>query len=54
MNQNDMKTLSDIQNSSSRIVLAGGVFDIIHPGHIQYIECCKKTRRCFSCGCSNR
>ena len=42
MNQNDMKTLSDIQNSSSRIVLAGGVFDIIHPGHIHTLNAAKK------------
>ena len=41
MNQNDMKTLSDIQNSSSRIVLAGGVFDIIHPGHIHTLNAAK-------------
>jgi len=42
MNQNGMKTLSEIQNSSSKIVLAGGVFDIIHPGHINTLNAAKK------------
>ena len=42
MNENGMKTLSEIQNSSSKIVLAGGVFDIIHPGHINTLNAAKK------------
>ena len=42
MNENDMKTLEEIQNSSSKIVLAGGVFDIIHPGHINTLNAAKK------------
>ena len=42
MNENNMKTLSDVQNSSSKIVLAGGVFDIIHPGHINTLNAAKK------------
>jgi cytidyltransferase-like protein len=37
-----MKTLKEIQNSNSRIVLAGGVFDIIHPGHIHTLNDAKK------------
>tara|TARA_B100001123_G_C15245485_1_gene1000711 strand:+ start:177 stop:635 length:459 start_codon:yes stop_codon:yes gene_type:complete len=37
-----MKTLEEIQKSSSRIVLAGGVFDIIHPGHINTLNAAKK------------
>jgi len=37
-----MKTLEDIQKSSSKIVLAGGVFDIIHPGHIHTLNAAKK------------
>ena len=39
---NNMKTLKDIQDSNSRIVLAGGVFDIIHPGHIHTLNDAKK------------
>ena len=42
MNENDMKTVEQIQNSSSKIVLAGGVFDIIHPGHINTLNAAKK------------
>ena len=42
MKENNMKTLSEIQNSSSKIVLAGGVFDIIHPGHINTLNAAKK------------
>ena len=37
-----MKTLEDVQKSSSKIVLAGGVFDIIHPGHIHTLSAAKK------------
>ena len=37
-----MKSLLEIQNSSSKIVLAGGVFDIIHPGHINTLNAAKK------------
>jgi len=37
-----MKTLREIQNSDSKIVLAGGVFDIIHPGHINTLNDAKK------------
>jgi len=37
-----MKTLEDVQKSSSKIVLAGGVFDIIHPGHIHTLNAAKK------------
>ena len=31
-----------MQNSSSKIVLAGGGFDIIHPGHINTLNAAKK------------
>ena len=37
-----MKTLKEIQESKSKIVLAGGVFDIIHPGHIHTLNDAKK------------
>jgi len=37
-----MKTLKEIQDSGSKIVLAGGVFDIIHPGHINTLNDAKK------------
>ena len=37
-----MKTLKEIQASDSKIVLAGGVFDIIHPGHIRTLNDAKK------------
>jgi len=30
------------QNSSKTIVLLGGVFDIIHPGHIDYLEAARR------------
>ena len=42
MTENNMKTLRELQNSSSKIVLAGGVFDIIHPGHINTLNAAKK------------
>ena len=38
MTRNNMKTLKEIQHSNSKIVLAGGVFDIIHPGHIHTLN----------------
>ena len=42
MTENNMKTLEELQNSSSKIVLAGEVFDIIHPGHINTLNAAKK------------
>ena len=42
MTRNNMKTLKEIQDSNSKIVLAGGVFDIIHPGHIHTLNEAKK------------
>jgi cytidyltransferase-like protein len=35
------KTLTDLGRNSIRIVLAGGVFDIIHPGHIHTLMAAK-------------
>jgi len=37
----DKKTLTELGKSSLRIVLAGGVFDIIHPGHIHTLNSAK-------------
>ena len=37
----DKKTLTDLGRSSLRVVLAGGVFDIIHPGHIHTLNSAK-------------
>ena len=42
MTRNNMKTLKEIQDSNSKIVLAGGVFDIIHPGHIHTLNDAKE------------
>ena len=37
----DKKTLTEIGRSSLKVVLAGGVFDIIHPGHIHTLNAAK-------------
>ena len=37
----DKNTLSEIGRNSLRVVLAGGVFDIIHPGHISTLNAAK-------------
>ena len=37
----DRITLSELGRSSLRVVLAGGVFDIIHPGHIHTLNAAK-------------
>ena len=37
----DRDTLTDIGRSSLKVVLAGGVFDIIHPGHIYTLNAAK-------------
>ena len=34
----DATTLTDLGRNSLRVVLAGGVFDIIHPGHIHTLN----------------
>ncbi len=38
----DRKTLTEIGRNSLCVVLAGGVFDIIHPGHIHTLNAAKK------------
>ena len=38
---NDRITLTEIGRNSLRVVLAGGVFDIIHPGHIYTLRAAK-------------
>ena len=37
----DRKTLTELGRTSLRVVLAGGVFDIIHPGHIYTLNAAK-------------
>jgi len=37
----DKKTLTEIGRTSLRVVLTGGVFDIIHPGHIHTLNSAK-------------
>ena len=37
----DRKTLTELGRTSLRVVLAGGVFDIIHPGHIHTLYSAK-------------
>lgn len=39
--ESDKKSLTDLGRSSLRVVLAGGVFDIIHPGHIHTLNAAK-------------
>ena len=50
----DRKTLTDKGRNSLRVVLAGGVFDIIHPGHIYTLNEAKKIGRCVSSSGCNR
>jgi len=38
----DRSNLTEIGRSSLRVVLAGGVFDIIHPGHIHTLNAAKE------------
>jgi len=37
----DKRTLTELGRSSLRVVLAGGVFDIIHPGHLHTLRAAK-------------
>ncbi|MEE9563859.1 MAG: adenylyltransferase/cytidyltransferase family protein [Nitrosopumilaceae archaeon] len=39
--ENDKLSLTDLGRTSLRVVLAGGVFDIIHPGHIYTLNAAK-------------
>ena len=39
--ENDSKTLTKTVRDSLKVVLAGGVFDIIHPGHIHTLNSAK-------------
>ena len=39
--ENDKKTLTDIGRTSLKVILTGGVFDIIHPGHIHTLNSAK-------------
>jgi glycerol-3-phosphate cytidylyltransferase/FAD synthetase len=60
----DRKTLTELGRTSLKVVLAGGVFDIIHPGHIHTLNAAKdlgdilvvaiatdKTAEKISCRC---
>jgi glycerol-3-phosphate cytidylyltransferase/FAD synthetase len=38
----DRKTLTELGRTSLKVVLAGGVFDIIHPGHIHTLKAAKE------------
>lgn len=38
----DRETLTELGRSSLKVVLAGGVFDIIHPGHIHTLNAAKE------------
>ena len=40
--ENDSKTLTKTGRASLKVVLAGGVFDIIHPGHIHTLNSAKE------------
>ena len=39
--ETDKKNLTEVGRTSLRVVLAGGVFDIIHPGHIYTLNSAK-------------
>ena len=39
--EKNKNTLTDLGRNSIRVVLAGGVFDIIHPGHIHTLRAAK-------------
>ena len=39
--EDDRKSLTELGRSSLRVVLGGGVFDIIHPGHIHTLNSAK-------------
>ncbi len=39
--EDNKKTLTELGRNSIRVVLAGGVFDIIHPGHIHTLKAAK-------------
>ena len=39
--EENRKTLTELGRSSIKVVLAGGVFDIIHPGHIHTLDAAK-------------
>ena len=40
--EEDGKTLTELGRNTLRVVLAGGVFDIIHPGHIYTLNAAKE------------
>ena len=40
--EDDKKSLTELGRTSLKVVFAGGVFDIIHPGHIHTLNSAKK------------
>ncbi len=52
--KNDHSILTFIGRDALKVVLVGGVFDLIHPGHIHTLKASKSTRRCTgSCSCKD-
>lgn len=48
VDQQELKTLlSDLQKSGRRVVMTNGCFDILHPGHVDYLEKAKALGDCL-------
>ena len=42
LDQNLAQTIEKLKSEGKKIVFSNGVFDILHPGHVQYLEEAKK------------
>jgi rfaE bifunctional protein nucleotidyltransferase chain/domain len=42
LDQNLSQTIEKLKSEGKKIVFSNGVFDILHPGHVQYLEEAKK------------